>query len=151
MIMVDLHLSACQLDHLFWWWEDEFWFWMEWASQSDIQKFNNTTMEKTILDFFLNENIPDRAVESTGFHRVIYLTRLVGLDFTVLHRKKIGGSCLVLFLLNRNLYENFIIDSFRWPSTTLQLNITLCDKRCHSLQLFLVTYSLPFHTMHELL
>jgi hypothetical protein len=62
----------------------------------DIQKSNNATVEMAIADFFHCENIPDSVVESPRFIRLVRLCRLVGDDFVVPHRKKIGGELLDL-------------------------------------------------------
>ena len=69
----------------------------------DIRKFNNATVEMAIADFFHCENLPDSVVESPRFHRLIKVSRLVGEDIVVTHRKKIGGE---LFDLDyQNTYE----------------------------------------------
>ena len=69
----------------------------------DIRKFNNATVEMAIADFFHCENLPDSVVESPRFHRLIKVCRLVGEDFVVTHRKKIGGELLDLDY--QNTYE----------------------------------------------
>jgi hypothetical protein len=69
----------------------------------DIRKSNNATVEMAIADFFHCENIPDAVVESQRFQRLIKVCRLVGEDFVVPHRKKIGGE--LLDLNYRNTYE----------------------------------------------
>ena len=69
----------------------------------DIRKSNNATVEMAIADFFHCENIPDAVVESQQFQHLIKVCRLVGEDFVVPHRKKIGGE--LLDLNYRNTYE----------------------------------------------
>jgi hypothetical protein len=49
-----------------------------------------------IADFFHCENIPDSVVESPRCIRLVSLCRLVGDDFFVPHRRKIGGELLDL-------------------------------------------------------
>jgi hypothetical protein len=66
----------------------------------DIQKSNNATVEMSITDFFHYENIPDSVAESPRFLRLIRVCRLVGKDFVVLSRRKIGGELLDLNYLN---------------------------------------------------
>ncbi len=66
----------------------------------DIRKSNNATVEMAIADFFHCENIPDLVVESPRFIPLVSVCRLVGEDFVVPHRKKIGGELLDLNYAN---------------------------------------------------
>ena len=47
----------------------------------DICKSHNAIVEMAIADFFHCENIPDAAVESPRFKRLVKVCRLVGDDF----------------------------------------------------------------------
>ncbi len=49
-----------------------------------------------IADFFHCENIPDAVVELSRFVWLVRMCCLVGDDFVVPHRKKIGGELLDL-------------------------------------------------------
>ena len=49
-----------------------------------------------IADFFHSENIPDQVVESTRFARLIEKARLIGDNFVLPSRKRIGGDLLKL-------------------------------------------------------
>jgi len=62
----------------------------------DIRKSNNATLEMAIADFFHSENIADAVVESPRFARLVRLCRLVGDDFVIPNRRKIGGELLDL-------------------------------------------------------
>ncbi len=53
-----------------------------------------------IANFFYCENIPDAVVESPRFVRLVRVCRLIGDDFVVPHRKKIGGELLDLNYAN---------------------------------------------------
>ena len=65
-------------------------------NMGDIRKSNNATLEMAIADFFHSENIADAVVESPRFARLVRLSRLVGDDFVIPNRKKIGGELLDL-------------------------------------------------------
>jgi len=69
----------------------------------DIRKSNNATVEMSIADFFHCENIPDSVAESPRFLRLIRVCRLVGEDFVVPSRRRIGGELLDLNF--KNTYE----------------------------------------------
>ena len=60
----------------------------------DIWKSNNDTVEMVVADFFHCKNLPDSVIESPQFHRLVKVCRLVGEDFVIPHRKKIGGELL---------------------------------------------------------
>ncbi len=60
----------------------------------DIQKSNSALLEMAIADFFHCENLPDRAVESNRFRKILDVAKVVGSGFTVPSRKKIGGELL---------------------------------------------------------
>ena len=62
----------------------------------DIRRSNNATLEMAIADFFHSENIADSVVESPRFARLVRLCRLVGDDFVIPNRRKIGGELLDL-------------------------------------------------------
>ena len=62
----------------------------------DIWKSNNATVEMVIADFFHCKNIPDAVIESQQFQHLIKVCQLVGKDFVVPNRKKIGGELLDL-------------------------------------------------------
>ena len=66
----------------------------------DIRKSNNATVEMSITDFFHCENIPYSVAESPRFLRLIRVCCLVGEDFVVPSRRKIGGELLDLNYLN---------------------------------------------------
>jgi hypothetical protein len=66
----------------------------------DIRKSHNAIVEMAIAVFFHCENIPDAVLESPRFKRLVKVCHLVGGDFVVPNRMKIGGE-----LLNIN-YEN---------------------------------------------
>jgi hypothetical protein len=66
----------------------------------DIRKSNNATVEMAIANFFHCKNIPDAFVESPRFVRLVCVCCLVGDDFVVPHRKKIGGELLDLNYAN---------------------------------------------------
>ena len=61
-------------------------------NMGDIRKRNNATLEMAIADFFHSDNIADAVVESPRFARLVRVCRLVGDDFFIPNRKKIGGS-----------------------------------------------------------
>jgi len=65
-------------------------------NMGDIRKSNNATLEMAIADFFHSENIADAIVESPRFARLIRVCRLVGDDFVIPNRRKIGGELLNL-------------------------------------------------------
>ena len=65
-------------------------------NMGDIRKSNNATLEMAIADFFHSENIPDAVVDSPRFARLVRVCRLVGDDFVIPNRKKIGGELLDL-------------------------------------------------------
>ena len=65
-------------------------------NMGDIRKSNNATLEMAIADFFHSENIADAVVESPRFARLVHVCRLVGNDFVIPNRKKIGGELLDL-------------------------------------------------------
>jgi hypothetical protein len=69
----------------------------------DIQKSNNATVEMAIANFFHCKNIPDAAVESSRFIRLVRMCRLVGEDFVVPNQEQIGGD--LLDLNYANVYE----------------------------------------------
>ena len=60
----------------------------------DIRKSHNAIVEMAIADFFHCENIPDAVVESPRFKRLVKVCRLVGEDFVVPNRKRVGGELL---------------------------------------------------------
>ena len=60
----------------------------------DIRKSNSVLLEMTIADFFRCENLPDRAVKSNCFCKILDVAKVVGSGFTVPSRKKIGGELL---------------------------------------------------------
>ena len=62
----------------------------------DIQKSNNAPVEMAITDFFHSENIPDSIVESPTFECLVKFCQIVGSDFVLPGRSKIGGSLLDL-------------------------------------------------------
>jgi hypothetical protein len=66
----------------------------------DIRKSNNATVEMAIADFFHCKNIPDAIVELPRFVQLVHVCHLVGDDFVVPHRKKIGGELLDLNYAN---------------------------------------------------
>ncbi len=53
-----------------------------------------------IADFFHCKNIPDAVVELPRFVQLVHVCRLVGDDFVVPHRRKIGGELLDLNYVN---------------------------------------------------
>ena len=63
---------------------------------TDIRKCNDASLEFALADFFHCENIPDQVVESDTLARVIKKARLVGSDFKMPSRSKIGGELLDL-------------------------------------------------------
>ena len=60
-------------------------------TQGDICVANNSRPEMAIADLWHCQNFSDRVVESTRFELVIKYARLVGSDFQIPHRRKIGG------------------------------------------------------------
>jgi hypothetical protein len=60
----------------------------------DIRKSHNAIVEMAIADFFHCENIPDAVLESPRLKRLVKVCRLVGEDFVVPNRMKIGGELL---------------------------------------------------------
>ena len=62
----------------------------------DIRKSHNAIVEMAIADFFHCENIPDAAVESPRFKRLVKVFCLVGEDFFVPDHIKCGGELLVI-------------------------------------------------------
>jgi hypothetical protein len=65
-------------------------------NMGDIRKSNNATLEMAIANFFHSENIADAVVESPRFARLVRVYRLVGDDFVIPNRRKIGGELLDL-------------------------------------------------------
>ncbi len=55
----------------------------------DIQKSNSALLELAVVDFFHCENLPDRAVESNRFRKILDVVKEVGSGFTIASRKKI--------------------------------------------------------------
>ncbi len=51
------------------------------------------------MDFFHCENLPDRAVESNRFPKILDVVMVVGSGFTIPSRKKIGGELCFYLLL----------------------------------------------------
>jgi hypothetical protein len=66
----------------------------------DIWKSNDATVEMAIADIFDCENIPDAVVELPRFIRLVHVCHLVGEDFVVPNRKRIGGDLLDLNYAN---------------------------------------------------
>jgi hypothetical protein len=66
----------------------------------DIRKSNNVTVEMAIANFFHCKDLLDVVVESPRYLRLVRLCRLVGDDFVVPIRKKIGGDQLGLNFAN---------------------------------------------------
>jgi hypothetical protein len=64
--------------------------------QSDIRKYNKATLDLAIADFFLSENLPDKAVDSKLFRRVLKLAKTVDSDYIPPNRNRIGGDLLDL-------------------------------------------------------
>ncbi len=60
----------------------------------DICKSHNAIVEMAIADFFYCENIPDAVVELPRFKRLVKVCCLVGENFVVPNRKKVGGELL---------------------------------------------------------
>ncbi len=58
----------------------------------EIQQSNSAHLEMAIANFFHCENLPDRAVESNRFCKILDFAKVVGSGFTILSRKKIGGE-----------------------------------------------------------
>ncbi len=44
---------------------------IEWGKTMDIRKSNSALLEMTIMDFFHCKNLPDRAVESNCFFKIL--------------------------------------------------------------------------------
>jgi hypothetical protein len=65
-------------------------------NMGDIRKSNNATLEMAIADFFHSENITDAVVESPRFARLVRVCCLVGDDFVIPNRRRIGGELLDL-------------------------------------------------------
>ena len=63
----------------------------------DIQKSKNGLLEMAIADFFHCKNLPDRAVESNLFCKILDVAKVVGSGFTIPSRKKIGGELFFIF------------------------------------------------------
>ena len=63
-------------------------------SQSDIRCSNNSQLEMAIADFFHCDGVSFNLAGSQRFARVIHCARLVGDDFKIPHRHKIGGPLL---------------------------------------------------------
>ncbi len=64
----------------------------------DIQKSNSALLEMAIADFFHCEILPDRAVESNRFRKILDVAKVVGSGFTILSRKKIEGELFFILL-----------------------------------------------------
>ncbi len=54
----------------------------------------NALLETAVEDFFHCENLPDRAIESNRFIKILDVAKVVGSVFTIPSRKKIGGELL---------------------------------------------------------
>ncbi len=68
-----------------------------------IRKSNNALLEMFIADFFHCENLPDRAVESNQFCKILVVANVVGSGFTISSRKKIGDELFFhSFILNHS-------------------------------------------------
>ncbi len=57
-------------------------------------------------DFFHCENLPDRAIESNRFGKILDVANVVCLRFTIPSRKKIGGE-LLFYSLNLVPHINY--------------------------------------------
>ncbi len=51
-----------------------------------------------ITDFFYCENIPDNVVKLYWFKKMLQQARLVGKDFKIPERRKIGGKFFSIFI-----------------------------------------------------
>ena len=74
-------------------------------TQGDIRVANNSRLGMAIADLWHCHNFSDLAVESARFKLVIKYARLMGSDFRIPHRRKIGGPLLKLnydSVYNRN-------------------------------------------------
>jgi hypothetical protein len=64
--------------------------------QQDLHRVNHAKMDMAIANFFHCDNIPDSAAESSRFALVIKYAALVGKDYKIPNRRKIGGPLLDL-------------------------------------------------------
>jgi hypothetical protein len=86
----------------------------------DIRKSHNAMVEMAIADFFHCKNIPDAIVESPRFKRLVMVCCLVGEDFVVPNRKKVGGELLDInyentYSLNKaDLIKEAKVFGFAW-------------------------------------
>ncbi len=65
---------------------------------TDIRRSFDAGLEMAIADFFHCENIPDNVVKSYRFKKMLQQARLVGKDFKIPDRRKIGGKYFFLIL-----------------------------------------------------
>jgi hypothetical protein len=64
--------------------------------QGDIRKYNKAQLDLAIADFWHSENLPDRAVDSKRFRRILKLAKTVESDYVPPNRNRIGGDLLDL-------------------------------------------------------
>ncbi len=60
----------------------------------DIRKSNSALLEMTIADIFHCKHLPDRAVESKCFRKILDVVKVVGSGLTIPSKKNIGGELL---------------------------------------------------------
>ena len=102
----------------------------------DIHKSHNATVEMVIADFFHCENISDAVVESPRFKRLVKVCRLVGDDFVVPNRKKVGGELLdinyeITYSLNKaELIREAKLFGFAWMGDGATIHIAFDKHPC---------------------
>ena len=64
--------------------------------QQDLHRVNHAKMDMAIANFFHSDNIPDSVIESNCFSLVLKYAALVGKDYKIPHRHRIGGPLLDL-------------------------------------------------------
>lgn len=72
--------------------------------QSDLARMNDARMHMAIATFFHENNLPDRAVNSSSFKIMIKYARMVGTSYKPPDRLDIGGT--LLDINHKNIVEN---------------------------------------------
>ena len=72
--------------------------------QTDLERMNDARMDMAIATFFHENNLPDRAVNSSSFKIMIKYARMVGSSYNTPARQEIGGT--LLDVNYKNVVEN---------------------------------------------
>ncbi len=68
------------------------------AVSNDIQRSYDAGLEMVVMAFFHCENIPDNVIKLNWIKKMLQQVRLIGKDFNIPDRRKIGGKYFIQFL-----------------------------------------------------